>query len=76
MLTKSDLFIINLLILLFIFDFTILGYIVSAAYLITKIEAYFMGMHETRKEWKRRYYKRLYEIKYQNKKEGNKNGNT
>lgn len=40
--SKLDLFIINLLIILIIFDFTILAGIIAAAYLITKIEIYFI----------------------------------
>ena len=37
-----DIFLINLLILLFIFNFVVLGGVVLAAYLITKIEIYFI----------------------------------
>lgn len=39
---KLDLFIVNLLIILIIFDFTILAGIIAAAYLITKIEIHFI----------------------------------
>lgn len=36
--TILDIFMINLLILLFIFDFVVLGGVIFGAYLITKIE--------------------------------------
>ena len=39
---KLDLFIINLLIVLLIFDFTILSGIIAGVYLVTKIEIHFI----------------------------------
>lgn len=47
---KLDLFIINLVIILLIFDFIILASVIAAAYLVTRIELYFI--ERGRKKWK------------------------